>query len=353
VGGVADPIDLGVAVATARRLMPAGPALSPSEAAEAVEELRTLAVAAEGHVREFTGLAAGETPPPATVVDRPTWVAGNVEGFQHLLAPLLDKLAAKQAQQRPANAVGALTGKVAGAQVGVVLAFLGTKVLGQYEPFVDPPRLTLVAPNIVDAERSLEVDPHDFRLWVCLHESAHRTQFTAVPWMREHMEREIAGFIAAADLDPAQVSERLRAMVSAAARAARGGERASLLDVITTPEQRAALARLTALMTLLEGHAEYVMDEVGPEVVPSVAQIRERFNTKRRAGGGGVDRLLRKLLQLDLKMKQYLEGRKFVDEVVRLAGQDGFNIVWESPDHLPTTAEIADPKAWVTRVLAS
>jgi putative hydrolase len=94
------------------------------------------------------------------------------------------------------------------------------------------------------------------------------------------------------------------------------------------------------------------MDEVGPEVVPSVAQIRQRFDTKRRSSGSGIDRLLRKLLQLDLKMKQYVEGRVFVDEVVRIAGQDGFNQVWASPAHLPTTAEIADPKSWVDRVLA-
>jgi coenzyme F420 biosynthesis associated uncharacterized protein len=328
--------------------MPAGPVLSPTEAADAVGELRSLAVEAETHVRAFTGLAADEVPPPATVVDRPTWVAGNVEGFRHILAPLLDKLAEK----RPAGAVTAVTGKVAGAQVGVVLAFLGTKVLGQYEPFVDPPRLTLIAPNIVETERALDVDPHDFRLWVCLHESTHRTQFTAVPWMRAHMESEIAAFIAAADLDPAQMAERLRGMVAAAARAAKGGSRTSLIELLTTPEQRASLARITALMTLLEGHAEHVMDEVGPDVVPSVAQIRQRFDTKRRSSGSGIDRLLRKLLQLDLKMKQYVEGRVFVDEVVRIAGQDGFNQVWASPAHLPTTAEIADPKSWVDRVLA-
>jgi coenzyme F420 biosynthesis associated uncharacterized protein len=329
--------------------MPAGPALSRAEADDAVAELRTLAVQAEGHVREYTGLAAGSVPPPATVVDRPTWVAGNVEGFRHLLAPLLDKLAEK----RPPGPAGTVTGKVAGAQVGVVLAFLGTKVLGQYEPFVDPPRLTLVAPNIVEAERSLGVDPHDFRLWVCLHESTHRTQFTAVPWMRAHMESEIAAFIAAADLDPSQVAERLRGMAAAVAGAVRGGSRVSLIDVITTPEQRAALARVTALMTLLEGHAEHVMDEVGPTVVPSVALIRERFSAKRRSGGGGIDRLLRKLLQLDLKMKQYVEGRVFVDEVVRLVGQDGFNRVWETPENLPTPSEIAEPKTWADRVLAT
>jgi putative hydrolase len=94
------------------------------------------------------------------------------------------------------------------------------------------------------------------------------------------------------------------------------------------------------------------MDEVGPDVVPSVATIRERFNAKRRNGGGPVDRLLRRVLQLDLKMKQYVEGRVFVDDVVRLAGEQGFNQVWQSPEHLPTAAEIADPKSWVDRVLS-
>lgn len=344
---MADPIDLTVAVRTARRLMPGGPALCPAEAAHVVGELRELAVEAETHVRAFTGLAADQVPPPATVVDRGTWVEGNVEGFRHLLAPLIDQLAAK----RPPGAVSSVTGKVAGAQIGVVLAFLGTKVLGQYEPFVTPARLTLVAPNIVEAERSLEVDPHDFRLWVCLHESTHRTQFTAVPWMADHLRREIGGLVAATELDPGQVAERLRAMAGAAAGAVRGRGGPSLLDAVTTPEQRAALARLTALMTLLEGHAEHVMDEVGPAVVPSVATIRERFDLKRRSGGKGLDRVLRRLLALDVKLKQYVDGRVFVDEVVRIAGPDGFNQVWLAPENIPTPEEIRDPKAWVTRVV--
>lgn len=344
---MADPIDLSVAVTTARHLMPGGPTMSSGEAAEVVDELRVLAVEAETHVRAFTGMAADEVPPPATVVDRATWVEGNVEGFRHLLAPLLDQLAAK----RVPGPVSAVTGKVAGAQVGVVLAFLGTKVLGQYEPFVTPPRLTLVAPNIVEAERSLEVDPHDFRLWVCLHESTHRTQFTAVPWMAEHLQREIGGLVAATDLDPGQVAERLRGMATAAADAVRGRGGASLIDAVTTPEQRAALGRVTALMTLLEGHAEHVMDEVGPSVVPSVATIRERFNERRRSGGKGLDRVLRRLLALDVKLKQYVDGRIFVDEVVRIAGPDGFNQVWAAPENLPTQDEISDPKAWVSRVV--
>ena len=129
----------------------------------------------------------------------------------------------------------------------------------------------------------------------------------------------------------------------------RGGDGAGLLELIQTPEQREALAGLTAVMSLLEGHADVVMDEVGPQVIPTVSLIRERF-TSRRAGRGAVDKLLRRLLGLDAKMRQYADGAKFVRGVVETVGMAGFNVVWSGPETLPLPAEIADPGAWVRRV---
>lgn len=346
-------VDWDFAVSTARRLLRPGPELSYADAAEVVVQLRALGVDAERHVRAFTGLASGEEPGPVTVLDRPGWVQANVDGFRVVLEPVVERLGAKRRSAPGGGVVTAVGARVTGAQVGGILAFLGSRVLGQYEIFLPPGqgtgRLSLVAPNIVETERALGADPRDFRLWVCLHEATHRTQFTAVPWLREHVMAEVRALVDASDLDAAALRARLRAAVGTVADMARGKEAPSLLEVMQTPEQKVVLDRITAFMTLLEGHAEYVMDGVGPTVVPSVATIRERFDLRRR-GAGSVDRLLRRLLGIDLKMRQYAEGNRFVGAVVDAVGMDGFNRVWTGPETLPTKDEIADPGAWVARL---
>ena len=336
----AELIDWDLAVGTARRLTPPGPQIERSEAEAVVSDLRRLAVEAEQHVEDYTRLHPAGAPAPVVVVDRPEWTRSNVEGLRVVTDPLLDTLL----QRRPGRASMAVGKRLTGVQIGAALAFLSTKVLGQYEPFAGG-RLSLVAPNIVAVEQQLGVDPRDFRMWVCLHEQTHRTQFTAVPWLREHMESEIAAFVAATDLDPSALVERLRS----AMRAVREPS-ASLVEALQTPAQREVLDRLQALMSLLEGHADQVMDAVGPRVVPTVAQIRDKFEV-RRGGGSPLDRFVRRLLGLDLKLQQYRQGGAFVRSVVASAGVEGFNEVWRSPESVPTRAEIADPNAWTRRVL--
>jgi coenzyme F420 biosynthesis associated uncharacterized protein len=347
---VTELIDWDLALTTARRMVPPGPRVSSADAASVVSELRELAVEAEIHVRDYTGLAADRAPGPPAVVDRQGWIANNVEGFRYVLAPLLTKLAEKRGVSSGGWFMGAVGSRITGAELGAVLAYLGSRVLGQYEVFLPPEygegRLSLVAPNIVATERALDVGPHDFRLWVCLHESTHRTQFVAVPWMRDHLTSEISAMVEATDLDPTAMMRRLRGVAGSL----RGGSGVSFIEAVQTPEQKVVLDRITALMSLLEGHAEHVMDAVGPEVVPSVATIRERFNA-RRGGGNVVQKVLRRLLGIDLKLKQYADGSRFVNAVVKQAGQGAFNRVWEGPETLPTRAEIADPDQWMHRVL--
>jgi len=354
-------VDWDLAVATARRLVSRGPQVTYAEAAQVVAELRELAVAAERHVGDFTGLSAATEHPPVVIVDRPAWAEANVAGFRVVLDPLVTRLSQSRPRQ-PGPLAAAIGQRVTGVQVGSILSFLAGKVLGQFEVFGGggagasnaPGRLLLVAPNIVATERSLQVDPHDFRLWVCLHEVTHRTQFAAVPWLREHFLAEVRAFVEAAELDPAALRERLAAAIGALARAAgtREAEPASLIELVQTPAQRVVLDRLTALMTLLEGHAEYVMDGVGPQVVPSVATIRARFG-ERRKGTGPVDRAVRRLLGLEAKMRQYAEGGRFVRAVVDEVGMAGFNVVWTSPQTLPRLDEIDAPQRWISRVLGS
>ena len=337
-------VDYDLAVATAKRLAPAPPSVSWAEATEVVTELRGLAVRAEEHVRAVTGLVPPGEPEEAVVVDRPGWAAVNVTSFATVLDPLTEKLAAKQ----PNAVAGAVTAKVAGVQMGTVLAWLSSKVLGQYEAFLPEGttgRLVLVAPNIVETERRLGVDPHDFRLWVALHEVTHRTQFTAVPWLHDHVRDEVRSLLDATSLDDPQVL--LGRLKAAATELPRGG---SIVEVLQTPEQRLVLERVTAFMSLLEGHAEHVMDGVGPAVVPTVKHIRDKFQQRRQEHGNLLDRVLRRLLGLDLKALQYAEGKAFVDHCVREVGMAGFNRVWESPETLPTRQEIREPQQWVRRL---
>jgi coenzyme F420 biosynthesis associated uncharacterized protein len=351
-------IDWDLATSTACRLAPGGPSVTRDEAFDAVRSLRALAVEAEDHVATFTGLVGPHPHAPAFVADRTAWIKGNVGGFQVVMKPLLDKMAAKQAGKVGAPVVTAIGSRVTGVQVGLLLAYLSGKVLGQYELFLPPVdghpqagRLTLVAPNIVSAERQLDVDPRDFRLWVCVHEVTHRTQFTAVPWLRSHLQDEISAFLLASDLDPAAMLGRLRGIADAVrGRGTETEQGMSLLEAVQTPEQRAVLNRLTAVMTLLEGHGEYVMNGVGPEVIPSVDEIGRKFGERRR-GQNPADRLVRKLFGLDMKARQYAEGAAFVRAVVDDAGMAAFNRVWTSPNTLPTRAEIASPELWMARVL--
>ncbi|GEB51551.1 MULTISPECIES: zinc-dependent metalloprotease [Streptomyces] len=375
-GGV-EMVDWKLAVQTATRLVRPGPDVSRDEAREIVAELRRHAKASEEHVRAFTRLAqdgAGAADTPVLVVDRPGWVRANVAGFRELLQPLLGKMEARRAGMPGGAVLGAVGGKVTGVEVGMLLSFLASRVLGQYETFApatrdlpgspDGGRLLLVAPNIVHVERELGVEPHDFRLWVCLHEETHRTQFTAVPWLRDHLRMEIQSFLEETDIDPSTLLERLRQAVQTLGGNRQGepaehagedgggaaGEHGGIVELVQTPAQREILGRLTAVMSLLEGHADYVMDGVGPQVVPSVSEIREKFQKRRATGAGRLDQALRKLLGLDAKLRQYRDGERFVRAVVDEVGMDGFNRVWTSPNTLPTRAEITKPAEWIARV---
>ena len=353
-------IDWDVAIATGVRWVRPGPQISMTDARRTVSELRDLADAVRDPVRELTGLYSPETAGQVAVVDRPGWIRANIDGFRVVLDPLVSRLAERGSVPAPGSVMTAVGSRMTGMQAGLILAYLASRVLGQYELFLPPDndaggiapagRLTLVAPNIVMVERELGVNSHDFRRWVCLHEETHRTQFTAVPWLRGYVQEQMTEFLLASELDPAAILRRVRAAADAVAGAVRGADDSeSLIEAIQTPQQREILDRLTSVMTLVEGHGDYVMDAVGPRVVPSVAEIRERFNA-RRGSAGRVERAIRRILGIDLKMKQYAQGSRFVRAVVDEAGMAAFNKVWTSPQTLPTKEELSAPRTWLERV---
>jgi len=333
-------IDWETAVRIGSRLVGEGPSTTRAEAERAVGDLRAAATRSTGLVRDFTGLDAPDGSAPVLVVDRPGWVRANADSFATVLGPVVDAVMSKRSSGAATRAIGS---RVTGAEVGVLLGFMGSRVLGQFDPFHDPHgRLLLVAPNVVHVEREIQADPADFRLWVCLHEETHRVQFTAVPWMRDHLMAQVEQLAATMVPDEQALEEGLRAAINAI----RGG---SLMDAVTNAEQREIIDRITGMMSLLEGHADVVMDGVGPGVIPSVAAIRRKF-TQRRKGVGPLDKILRRLLGMDAKMAQYRDGAAFVRHVVDRVGMVDFNAIWAEPEHLPSKAEIHDPDAWVARV---
>ena len=355
-------IDWNVATSTGVRWARPGPAVSMAEARKVVAELRKLATAVQEPVREVTGLPGLGDGGQIAVVDRPGWIRANVDGFRVVLDPLVEHMRERGTAPPPGSVIGTVGSRVTGMQAGLILAYLAGRVLGQYELFLPPDpdatepstadapagRLTLVAPNIVMVERELGVDPHDFRRWVCLHEETHRAQFTSVTWLRPYVQQQMTEFLLASDLDPASILDRIRSAADAVAGAVRGGGE-SLIEAIQTPRQREILDRLTAVMTLVEGHGDYVMDAVGPKVVPSVEEIRAKFSARRQTGSR-VEQAIRRILGIDLKMKQYEQGSRFVKTVVDEAGMEVFNKVWTSPETLPTRDEITSPRSWLERV---
>jgi coenzyme F420 biosynthesis associated uncharacterized protein len=355
-------INWDLAASAAARLAPAGPVLSQAAIGEAVESLRRLADASVEHVHEITGLEAARDLRDSNVlvVDRASWAKANTQSFAVMLKPAMEKmLENRRGALSPAAA--SVSGAVTGSQLGAVLAFLSSKVLGQYDPFAalaegstapSGGRLLLVVPNIVSVERELNVAPEDFRLWVCLHEQTHRVQFAAAPWLRHHMLAQIDDLSGHLLGNVDSLMERATAAArSLKDRSGNGNTpgRGAILDLLQDPEEKAAISHLTAVMSLLEGHANVVMDAVDASIVPSVKTIRQRFNDRGK-DRGVVEKFIRSLLGLDAKMRQYSDGARFVRAVVDVAGMEGFNRVWESADHLPTEPEIHDAKLWLERM---
>ena len=344
--GFAGAVDWDLAARTGARLSPAGPKTSRYTADQVVEELAAASKRAEGPVREVTRLADGLPIPEAQVVDRAGWVRAAANSMSHMTGT-----GQEEGEKR------LLAGKPAGVQAGAMLAYLSSAILGQYDPFTgDNGTLLLVAPNVVQVERALKVSPSDFRLWVCLHEVTHRVQFSSSPWLTGYMQDNVAVLGEVGDESVSDMVARLGEVLRERRRANGTGAPENrgivgLLRATQAPPQRDALDRLLMLGTLLEGHADHVMDAVGPAVVPSVDQIRKAFDNRRKKPTNPLHRVLRALLGVDAKVQQYVRGKKFVDAVVDQVGMERFNTIWTGPDTLPLTAEIESPDLWISRVL--
>lgn len=339
-------VDWSLATKAGIKLARGGPAMSRYTAETATAELADASKRAELPVRDVTGLADGLPVPAADVLNRAGWITAASRSMAHLTGA------------DPDGNGNLLVGKPAGLQAGAMLAYLSSAILGQYDPFTgENGTLLLVTPNIVSVERSLRLNPSDFRLWVCLHEVTHRVQFSSSPWLADYMKESVETLSASVDESMTDVVGRLTAELRSRKNPAADGDDATpggiigLLRASQAEPQREALDRMLVLGTLLEGHADHVMDAVGPAVVPSVATIRAAFDKRRQRKSNPVQRIIKMLLGMDAKMAQYVRGKAFVDAVVLKVGMEQFNTIWTGPETLPLLDEIDHPDAWVTRVL--
>jgi coenzyme F420 biosynthesis associated uncharacterized protein len=341
VGGT---VDWGFAATVGTKLVRPGPPTTDYTRQQAIEQLSESARGAELPVRDVTLLNEGAAVTEARIIDRAEWVTAATESMRLMMGGGEGKSS------------GFLTGRITGAQTGAVLAFISSGILGQYDPFaVDGGELLLIHPNIIAVERQLRVSPADFRLWVCLHEVTHRVQFRANPWLAEHMSRALSVITDESEQDVTQVIGRLSEFVrnrrEGAAPEPNSEGVLGFMRAIQSEPQRKALDQLLVLGTLLEGHADHVMDAVGPAVVPSVATIRRRFNERRQRKQPPLQRVIRALLGFDAKLNQYTRGKAFVDHVVTKVGMEKFNTIWTSPETLPLPTEVDEPQRWIDRVL--
>ncbi|MFN8034545.1 MAG: zinc-dependent metalloprotease [Acidimicrobiia bacterium] len=346
---VREPVDWPLAERIARRV--AGrDALSSSYLARSLEpDFATATSTAESLVAEFTGLRAPD-PARALVIDRVAWVSANVRAMRRMLAPFMDRIAARMSRS-PWAPIGV---RVSGAEVGVLLGYLARRVLGQYDLLVPDEGagggdvVYYVGPNVLSLEKQFAFRPRDFRLWIAIHEVTHRAQFTGVPWMQQYFLSLVEQSLSMLDPDPQRLVRALRRGIDELRAGRNPLDDGGLVALMATPEQRGVLSQVQALMSLLEGHGNAVMNRLGREHVAGQERMATVLQARRQQGG--VSGQVQKLLGLEMKMRQYELGESFVDTVEREAGLAAIDRAWEGPGLLPSLEELAEPEQWLARI---
>ncbi|HUR17563.1 MAG TPA: zinc-dependent metalloprotease [Acidimicrobiales bacterium] len=310
---------------------------------------------AEELVADATGLRSLSGPARARVTDRAGWVRANIASFRRLLRPLTDKLGPRLSSSPLAPVSRAVTG----AQLGTMLGWMSSRVLGQYDLLLveeerpeDQDIVYYVGPNILALEKRFGFPPREFRLWLALHEVTHRCQFTAVPWLRPHFLSLVEGTLDSVDPDPKRFLDGLRKAVDEM-RAGRNPLAAGgIVGLLASPEQQVMLQQVGGLMSLLEGHGDVTMARAGAGRVPSASRFSNVLH-QRRADVRGAARLLQQLVGLEAKMKQYEQGERFIEAVEAAGGPELFALVWQGPEWLPDLSEIQTPSRWIERARAA
>jgi coenzyme F420 biosynthesis associated uncharacterized protein len=338
-------IDWNLAGQVARGLAGLQPAGDPRP----FEKLSAPAAESERLVSAYTGLLPQQPLPVAEAVDRGGWIDANLRSLGGVLDPVSERLASRL------GPLGGAVGALLALEAGAVSGFLGGRVLGQYEfPPLDPsapPRLLFVAPNLGHAATTLDAEPDQLLRWVALHETTHAIQFSQAPWLREHIGGLIRQLLSSA-AGGLGLPDLLRRLASRPRDTLSTLLRGDIARAIAGPEQAPTLDRIQAVMTVIEGHAEHVMDAAASDFVEDVGALRDRLD-QRRSQRGPLEMIAGRLLGMDLKLRQYELGKAFCDEVARTGGLEALNRVWEGPDALPAPDELDRPTAWLERIATS
>jgi coenzyme F420 biosynthesis associated uncharacterized protein len=355
------PVSWAVAERVASRIAAHQPWVPPGRLAVLEEDFAELTAEAESLVEMETGIRSLAGPARARVTDRPGWVAANVISFQRLLRPLTQKL--EVALSKPQSSLGPVPLRVpvqvsrhlSGAQVGLLLGWMSTRVLGQYDQLLiederpeDQDIVYYVGPNIIELEDRHGFQPRQFRLWLALHEVTHRAQFTGVPWVRSHFLTLVESVLAGVEPDPRHFIEALKRAAAEAREGHNPLDDGGLVALLATPEQRQALDQVGGLMSLLEGHGDVVMNRAALGRVPQAPRFAGVLQQRRQRRG--AVKILSSLVGLEAKLKQYEQGERFVKTVEQAGGRALFDQVWQGPEWLPSLAEIREPSRWLERV---
>jgi coenzyme F420 biosynthesis associated uncharacterized protein len=334
--------------------------LPPGRLSVLEEDFAELTAQAEVLVATETGLTSSAGPARVRVTDRPGWVKANVASVQRLLGPLTDKL--EEALNRPGPTIGpvplrmpvTVSRNVSGAQLGLLLGWMSTRVLGQYDQLLiedqdieDQDIVYYVGHNVVELEDRFGFPPRQFRLWLALHEVTHRAQFTGVPWLKPYFLGLVRSLLEGVDPDPRRFVEALKRAAGQAREGRNPLDEGGLVALLASPEQRQVLDRVGGLMSLLEGHGDIVMNRAAQASVPQAARFARVLQARRQRKGAG--RMVSSLVGLDAKLKQYQQGEAFIQAVEQAGGRELFDVIWEGPDRLPTLAEVRDPQQWLAR----
>jgi coenzyme F420 biosynthesis associated uncharacterized protein len=314
-------------------------------------DFREFTAEAEELVAAETGLRSLSGPARARVTDRAGWIRANLASFRRLLRPLTARLAERMPQSGTVSSMGR---SVAGAEVGALLGWMSTRVLGQYDLLIvenespdDQDIVYYVGPNVLALEKRYAFPPAEFRLWLALHEVTHRAQFTGVPWMREYFLSLVESSLSAFDPDPKRFVAALRRAVEQM----RGGDNpldeGGIVTLLASPEQHAVLQQIQGLMSLLEGHGDLTMDSAAAGRVPSAPRFRQVLHQRRQASG--LARTIRRLVGIEAKLRQYEEGERFL-EAIQAAGEQNVELLWRGPEWIPNLNEIKHPQEWLDRV---
>jgi coenzyme F420 biosynthesis associated uncharacterized protein len=348
---MADSVDWALAERVAARISGAEPFAASYHAARLDQDFAAFTQRAQDYVEAETGLTSASGRARARVVGRSDWVRANLASYRRLLRPVLGRL-----DQIAKGPVGTLSGKIAATELGGLLGWMSTRVLGQYDLLVledeDPEDQDLVyyvGPNILALEKRHSFPPDEFRLWVALHEVTHRTQFTGVPWLREHFLGLVGDLMGSVEPDPKRLFTAAGRMAEGIRTGRNPLDEGGIMALFATTEQRLTMDRVGGLMSLLEGHGDVTMDRAAADQIPSAERFARVLRARRTEMNLGT-RLLQRVIGLEAKLAQYEQGERFIEVVEAEGGTALLNRAFESPENLPTLAEIREPTAWISRL---